>query len=81
MLSSVRNHLSSTADKSEILHILTMTYVTLVKIKGHMTFTLSSPLDASVILWNNPPDIDSYRLSMGANAKYRFSSPETLKMY
>ena len=50
MLSSVKTHLSSTADESEILHILTMTSVTLVKVKGRMTLTMSFRLDTSVTL-------------------------------
>ena len=41
---------SSTSDKSEIFRILTLTSVTLVKVKGHMAIARNCGLDTSIIL-------------------------------
>ena len=57
MISNDKTDQSSTCDKSEILRILTLTSVTLVKVKGHMTLVRYYDLGTSIILSHNPFDI------------------------
>ena len=72
---------SSTCDKSEILRILTLTSVTLVKVKSHMTLLRYCGIDTSVILSHNTLDIYLHLLSAGTNAEYAFFVTFDLEMH
>ena len=68
-------------DEDEILHILNLTSVTLVKVKGHMTLPRRCPLDTCILLWNNHPDIYLHGADMGESPKIRFSWPLTSRVH
>ena len=48
VIASVKTHQHSTAYESEILRFFTLTFVTLVKVKGHVTLARYCPLDTNI---------------------------------
>ena len=72
MILTAMTHQQSNADEGEILHNLTSTSVTLVKVKEHVTLARYCPLDTNIILCNNLLAIYCYALSIGANTKFNF---------
>ena len=81
MIFTAMTHQRSNADENEILHILTLTSVTLVKVKDHVTLVRYCPLYTSIISCNNLLAIYYKALSIGANTKFSFWPPVTLKMH
>ena len=72
MICSDKTNKHYTGGKSEILRILTLTSVTLVKVKGHMTLVRNCGLHTSITLSHNHLDIYSYVLNAADNSKYVF---------
>ena len=65
----------------QILHILTLNYMTLTLIQGHMILTIYCPLPCPVILKKNELNIYMYTWAVGGNSKSHIFMTLTLKMY